>query len=281
MSILRSITPLTGALIAGLCVAVPLVAAGIAEIKFGRPSSTAGLIFPFAIIWGTLAAAVGAGIGRAVADRVRTSRWAGPVHWRTVSVVLVIVLTTLTTLAVRSVFRLERLNAPRVITSTGTVVRSPGRPVGEGWAASGALLWKLGSSANPIEWNGRRVVIEVTDDALQLRAGNQALPSVDLAGLSYVREVYGLTVRLGNGASESLVLLARLRATSGRDLLVILDPQGTVAHLELLERPRGREPRTTLWTEGQPPDPQEVGVNLGVPLRYAAAAPGRGSLPAR
>ena len=85
-SILRSITPLTGALVAGLCVAVPLIAAGIAEIEFGRPSSTAGLIFPFALIWGALAAAVGAAIGRAVADRVRTSRWAGPVHWRTVSI---------------------------------------------------------------------------------------------------------------------------------------------------------------------------------------------------
>ena len=205
-----------------------------------------------------------------------------PVDWRTVSIVLIAVLTTLTTVAVHSVFRIERLNTPRVIASTGAIVRSAGAPAGPGWAASGALMWKSGSSpAQPIEWNGRRVLIEATDDALQVRAGDQALPPVDLAGLSYVREVYGVTVRLGNGASESLVLLARLRATGRRELLVIFDPQGTVAHLELLGRPRQGEPRTILWTEGQPPDPQEIGVNLGVPLRYTASGTSRGPLPAR
>ena len=281
-AILRSVTPLTGALLAGLAVAVPLIASGIAEMRFGRPSSTAGLIFPFAIIWGALAAAVGAAVGRAVADRVRSSRLAGPVDWRAVSVVLVIVLTTLTTLAVRSVFRIERLNTPRVIASTGRIVRSVGHAAGAGWTASGALLWKSTSSPDQtIQWNGRRVVIGVTDDALQVHAGDQALPRVDLAGLSYVREVYGMTAPMANGTSEWLVLLARLRATSRRELLVIFDPQGALAHLELLERPPRREPRTILWTEGSPAGPQQVGVNLGVPLRYSVAESGAGSSPAR
>lgn len=106
---------------------------------------------------------------------------------------------------------------------------------------SATLLRQSGSLPDqPIEWNSRRVLIEVTDDALQVRVGDQALPRVDLAGLSYVREVDGVTASLGNGASESLVLLARLRATGRRELLAIFDPQGTVAHLELLERPRRR-----------------------------------------
>lgn len=61
--IVRSVTPLTGALIAGLCVVVPLFAAAIAQNKLGRPSSTSGLIFPFALISGVLAAALGAALG--------------------------------------------------------------------------------------------------------------------------------------------------------------------------------------------------------------------------
>ena len=50
-------TSLSGALAGGLGVAVPILAATYYEMKFGRPSSTAGLAIPFAIIGGCLARA--------------------------------------------------------------------------------------------------------------------------------------------------------------------------------------------------------------------------------
>jgi hypothetical protein len=52
--VLRSIAAWTGALAGGLGVAVPMLAGMYYEMKFGRPSSTAGLALPVAVIGGRL-----------------------------------------------------------------------------------------------------------------------------------------------------------------------------------------------------------------------------------
>jgi hypothetical protein len=43
-----------------------------------------------------------------------------------------------------------------------------------------------------------------------------------------------------------------LRATGGRELLLIFNPQGVLVHEELLERRRGRAPRVGLFAAGRP-----------------------------
>src|SRR5687768_1189975 len=91
--VLRAITPLTGALAAGLGVVVPICAAVFYEMKLGRPSSTSGIAIPFSIVLGGLAAAVGAAIGRGVRQVVARSRWAGPTEWRTAALLVMVVVT--------------------------------------------------------------------------------------------------------------------------------------------------------------------------------------------
>lgn len=91
---------------------------------------------------------------------------------------------------------------------------------------------------------------------------------VSLKGLDYVREVLGATAAL-DAKGEWLALLVRLRSTGHRELLLIYDPTGTLAHQELLVRTAGG-PEDVLWSAGQAGDPPEFVLNLGEPLRYAA-----------
>lgn len=273
--VLRSITPATGALAAGLGVIVPILAAVYYEVKFGRPSSTAGLAIPFAFIWGSLAAAVGAALGAGIRQTVAGTRWAGPMDRRVAAVLVTIAITVPSVLAVQAARRLEAENAPRVIRSTGEILRAEGMSE-LSLEQSASFLWSL--SSNPdhpreeLRWNGQRVDVRVADDQLRLSAGELPIAEIDISRFDYARAAYGVTATLSGDGEESLALILELRATSHRDLLLIFDPDGALLHEELLERYSGRFFRAGLGTAGPATGPQEIVLDRGVPIRYYVSA---------
>ena len=266
----RSITARTGALIGGLGAATPIVAAAIAELWWGRPSSTSGLALPAAVFLGAAGAAVGAGVGHMIEASVRASPRAGPVEWRVAGVLLLIAAGAPTVLLVRSVLRQEVLNVPRVIFSTGEIVRSPDESSQQPifWAT---LIWSLSGrteTADALRWNGEPVRVSVRDDELEVSAGAVRGGAVSLADFDYVRDIYGVTAKLASDRTEFLALLLDLRRSGRRSLLLVFNPRGTVVHKELMDR---RLANPTLFAAGEP-EHQEISVNAGWPVHYYAGA---------
>jgi len=270
--IARSITGRTGALLGGAVFAAPILAATLTEKLWGRPSSTSGLAVLAAVALGTVGAVVGATLGAAFGKAVRNSPRAGPVDWRMAGVLLLLLAGIPTALVVRSEVRREALNMPRVILSTGEIVRSLGessRPP----ISQAAFMWRSRSvsgtevTAHALRWNGHPARVSVDDRTLEVTAGGIRADSVSLADYDYVREVYGVTATLTAGRAEFLALLLALRSTGHRALLLVFDPHGALVHQELLQRFAGTE----LWVAG-PPGHQEISVNVGRPTRYSAAA---------
>jgi hypothetical protein len=272
--VVRSLTPETGALIGGLGAAVPIIAAAVAEMLWGRPSSTSGLAFPAALVLGVIGAFVGAALGLAAHYAVIGSRWEGPVDWRVGGALLLIVISVPTVWMVGAVLRQEALNRPRVIVSTGTIVRMPDgsslQPV-----TPATVLWSLPEGAvaeQTLMWNGEPVAATVSGDRLIVRAGTIALDPVSLRDFDYARDIRGVTAVLRSDGAEYLALLVGLRSTGSRSLLLIVDPDGAVVHLELLER-RGPSQRSMMLSTAGPPGRQEIVVDVMTPVRYAAAQP--------
>lgn len=271
-SVLSSITPLTGALVGGLGVAAPIFAGTVAEIMFGRPSSTTVVAFPIAFVFGTGGALIGAAIGFAVRRFVMRSHWARQMDRRVVGMLLLLAVGIPSVLAVRSVLSYELLNAPGVIESTGLVVRheavSPLEP-----RSPAVLIWashpEVAGQVQELHWNERAVRVTVNGGQLVMHAGDVTSAAVDLRGLDYVREIHAVTATLGGGTSESLALLARLRATGRRELLLIFDSRGTLRYRELLERRTNLLRSPVIWSAGPESERQEFIVDLGAPLRYA------------
>lgn len=270
--VLRSITPVTGALAAGLGVCLAIVGAVFYEMKFGRPSSTSGIAIPFSVILGGLAAAVGAAVGRGVQQMVSRSRWAGPSDLR-VSVALVsIAIIIPMLLGIGAVRRLEAENAPRVIHSTGEISRVEGTPALSP-VRSAVFLWTgLPHPDHPrgeLRWNGRQLDVRVVDGQLLLRADDRAMAAVDISRFDYAREVYGVTATLSGDGREWLALLVKLRVSARRELLLVFDPGGALVHEELLEASRGFGPAVGLDTAGPADGRQEIVLDRGAPRRYA------------
>ena len=276
--IVQSITPVTGALAGGLGVSVPILAAVEYEFRFGRPSSTAGLAVPFAIIYGALAAAVGAAVGHAIQTRVKGSRWKGSGDRRAATLLVLITVAAPTAAALYLAARAEAASTARVIRSTGELNRSEGQstlvPLGQG----SFIFVKHPHPEHrvqPLLWNGQPVRLEVTERDLTIRAGDRLTASLNIASFDYVREVYGVTATMTGGSAQWLGLLLQLRATGGRDLLLVLNPEGVIVHEELLERQRRRRvPRVGIAAAGEPGSRQELSVDRGTPMRYSAVRQG-------
>jgi hypothetical protein len=274
--VLRSITSVTGALAGGLGIAVPILAATFYEMKFGRPSSTSGLAIPFAIIWAGLVAAIGGAVGGGIRRRVARTRWAGPMDRRVAAILLVLVVTVPTVWAIHTVRRIEAQNSPRVIRSSGEVLRTlgssdlaPVRPATFVWAG----YPDPNHPREELRWNGRRVDVRVVDDRLIVSAGELPTSAIDISTFDYAREMYGITATLTADGQEWLALLVQLRATGHRELLFIFNPNGMLVHEELLE-PRGRRmPGGGLVAAGAAGSAQEIVLDRGVPIRYYVGGP--------
>jgi hypothetical protein len=254
LSMVRSFTGGTGALVGAVGAASPVLADVIAEEVFGRPSSTNAVGLVFAFVLGVVGAGLGGLLGSLTHSRVRRSRWAGPVSQRVVAAILMALVVFPAVFAIKRVRNSEAFNRPRVVQSTGAIARARWTDEGEPRAAA-KLVWypRLPEEANheeELHWNGAVVRADVSGGKLRLKAGEAVLKGLDLNGFDYVREVYGATARLQEDTREWLVLLARLRATGRRELVLVLDPEGKLAYEELLERARPMRDGPAMWRVG-------------------------------
>lgn len=265
--------PKAGALLGGVAAATYVLAGVIAETELGRPSSTSGLAYPFAIIWGGVAALAGAAVGELIRRLFARRRASGTVDFRIVGVLLVLAALASSATAKRQVEQYERANQPRAVATTRRIVRATGAtsllPV-----SPATRIWVALPDDGPIQqllWNGRTVDVTVEDDELRLRAGDIVSAPINLDRLDYAREVHAAIATLDGGSAEWLALLVRLRATGSRELLTILSPDGALAHHELLERFTGLTDEPVLWSAGPPTERQEFVVDVGRPTRYGSS----------
>jgi hypothetical protein len=266
-------TPVIGALIGGSAIAVPMVGAFFYEMKFGHPTSTSGLAIPFALIFGACGAAVGAFLGVVAREVVDRKGWAGPPDRRLVAIIMLLAIGIPTAAAVQSVRRRDAANAPRVVRTTPELERADGDselvP-----RRSATFLWdswpRPERPVQPLQWNGRPVTVTAAANRLGVQTDGRLVADIDIGPYPYANAIYGVTARLTGESGEWLALLLQLRWNSERDLLVILDPQGSIVHEEILERPSRtrRVPRVGLESAGSPGAPQEFVVDRGNPIRF-------------
>lgn len=267
-----------GVVLGGSVAAMPAFSQTWMEHEIGRPSSTASLGYLFAMVAGLFGAGFGALLGLAayvVTARAVRIRWWGVCVMALLSALVVKdVATENFTTAEASVRASNAASAPRVLFDSGAVVRmsapSPLEP-----RTVGVLIHEPYSanpgSASTLMWNGESVQITQRGTSWVVARKTGPDPEFSAARLDYVRQILGVTVRFKPDQAESLVLLARLRATGRRELLVIFNASGKVVRRELLES-RGRlSDAPVLWRSGPPEGPAHVTIAIGDSFTYAAA----------
>jgi len=270
-----------GAALGAAAGALPTLATTVAILEFGRPSSTAILGVPMALLFGLVGATLGAALGLLARFLLVKTRWSGPPDGR----LIVGALALIAGLSIANATALVREEAaasrPRIQVSTGDLAKIAGASVLRPNVAPIVLydpFLSEGRKVSPMLWNGVPVAIDQADCRLTVRRGGGVVRSIDVCGFDYVREVIGLTARFAPGQGESLVLLARLRATGRRELLLVLGPSGVIVYQELLERTERLRDEGVMWRSGGEDGPCEVTLDLGAPLRLAWARserPGR------
>lgn len=240
---LDRLLPAALALAAGTAAAAAGLAAVAADLFIGRPSSSSGvaaiLLLPIVLI----AAVVGFAAGHGLGGWLRRRGLAPQVPMGPYRVVLGLVLTAAAalgaTFGARPVIRHERLMQPRVLAGADAVERhAAGADECAGATPAPVACDPLnGVTAYHFVWNGREATLGCTRDGhlTVSDAAGGVTASADLSGYEYVREVRAAVARQRDGR-ESLALLAGLRATGGRDMLVLVDADGRVMYEELLER---------------------------------------------
>lgn len=253
---------------------LPTLAITVAILGFGRPSSTAILGVPMALVFGLAGATIGALLSLVAQYVMGKTRWSGAPSIRLVAGSLVLIAAFSIANATALVRREAAANQPRTIVTTGDLARLDGVSALEPKTAPTLLYESVpsnGRKVSPLLWNGEPMVVSQPDCQLTVGRGNVLARAIDVCGFDYVREVVGVTARFSPGQAESLVLLARLRATGRRELLLVFDPSGALMHQELLERTNRLLDERAMWRSGVETGPSEVTIDLGAPFRLAWA----------
>jgi hypothetical protein len=270
---LDRLLPQALALVLGLGALAAGVAGIAADFIIGRPSSTAGvgivLMFPLVLFAAVIGFAAGHFIGMALRRRGITPAVPMKPYRLVLAAVLVGVMAVGATLGARPVIRHERLHEPRVIAGAGSLAREEGVPEDCGEPAPAVLACDISSgvSSSVMAWNGREVTLGCTREGRVTvsDASSGLVAAADLSAYEYVRTVYAATSGAEDGR-DGLVMLAGLRATGGRHMLVLFDADGRVVYQELLRGRRApqRAPLGVCAAE----DAAGFVVDLGTPVTY-------------
>jgi hypothetical protein len=268
-SVLRSVNGVTGALIGVAAAATYVLAAVATEMAIGRPgpNQLAGAIvfgLPFLCGLGALVGALLGSVGGIVVRRTTRAR-ASERHVLAGTLVLVVLVAGFSGLLAAR--RSEAGQQPRVMRSTSAVARlggfgmltpdTPAIPVFD--------LLPTGDG-RVLSWGGAALGVKLDGETLMISRDSAVIGQVNLSGLDYVRQVYGVTSTDEQGR-EWLAMLVRLRATGRRELLLIYDPAGELVHEELLARTKSG-PAPVLWNGGRSAGEQGFLLDVGEPLRY-------------
>ena len=248
--------PLASAIVPACFVAAYMLGVLIGEEKLGRPSSTAAIGYLFVPVYSIIVGLVGLGVGYLLRLFLRNRGERNLVSLSSFFLRLTVVVVALSGigvwLALDSVVAYEKANAAQIIRDSGYFAKAKlnrdNVPSGTKRSLSN---WTFEQpNQPPFVWNTRQFTVGVTDSTLMTIGIEGQANSIkhDFRGRTYLTEVEVLPVQWIQKQPEHLVVLARLRATSFRSMLLIYDPNGSLIYEELLERcgPRERQYMGTL-----------------------------------
>ena len=111
--------------------------------------------------------------------------------------------------------------------------------------------WIIGTDKNvqPVSWNGSQITVVSNQDRIIIRnASGRKIAQTDLRKYDYIRELWAVSFRLYPGQREYLAVVANLRSTSRRAMVLVYKPEGSLVYHEILER-TGCEPTVRKVTD--------------------------------
>jgi len=268
--LVRSFTPLTAPLIGATAAAAYVLGAAAFALTFGQPTPdpAADLASALAIVV-TLAAGFGIAAGLVVQAIVRLTSHAGPADWRLVKRSLAIVAALSAILGIRIAWTYEAPSWVRIVQTSPAIARIDG-PSTLMPRTPAVLVFELFGKlpTHTLMWERAPVTVTQTRQVVTIRRGDDVVDVIDMKHMDYLTEIIATTARLGE-TGEWLAVLVRIVSTARRDLLLIYDPQGTLAHKEVFERTTtGDGP--VLWSAGAATSQQEFVVDVGSAVRFVA-----------
>jgi len=268
--LLRSVTLLTGALIGATAATSYLLGALSFTLLFGRPPSdlAASLASALALLL-TLASVSGAVAGLVVQGLVRLSSYAGPAEWRLAKRGLAVVFVVFAALGIQTAWMYESPSWVRVVQTSPAIARLEG-PSSLIPRRPAVLVYELFGNlpTQTLMWEGHPVTVSQALQIVTIRRGDDVIDVINMRRMDYLTEIFATTATLG-GTGEWLAVLVRIVSTAQRDLLLIYDPGGSLAHREVLARTTA-DASTALWSAGADRSPQEFVVDVGSPVRFTA-----------
>jgi hypothetical protein len=220
----------------------------LGELFIGRPSSTwaIGIVWlPYLIAKPTI---IGVGIGILLWSLFKLLKIAGEMPQsgtRILSIVIVVLCVPSIIAGIAKIKKIESESAPHIIYSRGDIKKLPADTHDYAIGTKAPLTWTGGSSkvniTPHIEWNGEHVTVEFNDDEhiRIVKLPKTILADTDLSSFDYVRQLYTVPFKYESKDKLGLAVLANLRASSRRSMLLIYSSDGGLIYQETLYRKRG------------------------------------------
>lgn len=236
--------PLATAFVAASFVASYMLAGLIGEAKLGRLSSTAAIGYLFVPVYSFAVGLVGLGVGFLLRALLRNRGERDMIKPSSFILRLIMVVVVVAGLAVwsaiDSVITYEKANAAQIIKNPGQFTRTKLSSDEVPSIAKRAINnWTYEQSNQPpFIWNDKKTTVRVTNNTyMTLSADSHSrVINYDFRGRTYLTEIDVLPVQWKQKQPEYLAVLARLRATSHRSMLLVYDSNGGLLYEELLDR---------------------------------------------
>jgi hypothetical protein len=138
-----------------------------------------------------------------------------------------------------------KFNEPRIIYTDGSLVKE----------VKGGGVIPLDNAIIPFEqrdcgglvcWNEADITLSFHSDIIHaVDADGNVIIQTSLSKFDYISELQAVEVKLSLSEKNYLAVLADLRATSNRTMLLIYSPSGILVYQEMLERIRN----ATMWID--------------------------------
>ena len=207
----------------------------------GRPSSTHAIGYLFVPIYAVIAAVIGGVIGvvtKVALLKFIAERYVGLLKISVGTIIGVALIAYFaSSLAHQRAVQAEEFNQPRVLSNRASfdVVKSIEGKVdiefypGMIWSSMGRINYAL-------DWKGRNLSFDVRDyTKMKVSSSKGTEFSYDFSPFSYLTELRALRLENSHG-EDYLAILATLRATSRRSILLIYDDNLELVYEQLIER---------------------------------------------
>lgn len=204
-----------------------------ATAALGRPSSTFAIGYFFLPIYALLFWLISYIPGYAIRFLLRKFNLDRSIAYT--QQLLLALCTTLILSAIAGYFAYQGVVAtaakqtPRVISNQGQFESLPSLPDDVNRVRQGAQLQRKANGFAPLNWHGQALAVALSDNQLRLDFPTKRLV-YDFSDYTYVSDIKTLTT------PQWLVVLVKLRPTSGLSMLLIYNQKGQLAYEELLSR---------------------------------------------